>query len=74
MSIYAIFQDGGKQYRAHPGDLLKLEKIDKKAGSAHKINTLLLIGGNDSPAIGTPIIKNAHVDCSIVRHGKSPNT
>ena len=30
--MYAIFENGGKQYKASVGDLVKLEKLGKKVG------------------------------------------
>ena len=31
--MYAVFQTGGKQYRAKQGDVLKIEKLELDAGS-----------------------------------------
>ena len=32
--MYAVFETGGKQYRASAGDLLKVEKLDTENGAS----------------------------------------
>ena len=55
MAMFAIFQTGGKQYRAKVGDVLKLEKL--KAEGAVEFDQVLMIDDK----IGAPTIAGAKV-------------
>lgn len=39
--MYAIFENGGKQYKACVGDLVKVEKLGKKAGETVEFPVIL---------------------------------
>ena len=55
MATFAIFQTGGKQYRAQVGDVLKLEKL--KAEGTVEFDQVLMI----DEKIGAPVISGARV-------------
>ncbi|MCL2338530.1 MAG: 50S ribosomal protein L21 [Proteobacteria bacterium] len=57
MANYAIFQTGGKQYRAAVGDVLKLEKLPGEARARVEFDHVLMIGDR----IGNPTINGAKV-------------
>ena len=42
MSKIAIIKTGGKQYKVKKGDILKVEKLDKKEGEKITFETLLI--------------------------------
>ncbi len=42
MSKIAVIKTGGKQYKVKPGQNLKIEKLDKKAGAKVTFDTLLI--------------------------------
>ncbi|MCL2538318.1 MAG: 50S ribosomal protein L21 [Alphaproteobacteria bacterium] len=65
MADYAIFQSGGKQYRAKAGDILKLEKI--KGEGKVEFDHVLMVGDK----IGNPTVTGAKVLAEIVEQTRA---
>jgi large subunit ribosomal protein L21 len=65
-SRYAIIATGGKQYRVTVGDVITVERLDAEAGSSVTIDDVLLIGGDGSTRIGTPLVEGASVSADVV--------
>lgn len=66
MADYAIFQTGGKQYRAKIGDIIKVEKLkadpsspkgSAAAGGKVEFDRVMMVGDN----VGSPVIAGAKV-------------
>jgi large subunit ribosomal protein L21 len=68
--MLAVIKTGGKQYLVKPGDKLKIEKLDKKAGEEVIFSDVLLVEKNKKVEIGTPIVKEAKVEAKILSQGK----
>ncbi len=66
--MYAIIQTGGKQYRAKPGDVLDIEKLEGDVGHKITFNDLLLVGGYNEgqTLVGKPFVQNAKLEAEIV--------
>jgi large subunit ribosomal protein L21 len=62
---YAIVETGGKQYRVKVGDVLSVEKLDGEAGAAVTLDRVLLVGGDGSVKVGTPVVDGATVAATI---------
>ena len=62
---YAIIETGGKQYRVSVGDRLAVEKLDVEPGSDIVFDRVLLVGGNGSTAVGTPLVSGASVSAQV---------
>ena len=60
------------QYKVEKGDKLKVEKLDKEAGKSIKINDVLMVIDGEKVTVGTPIVKEAHVNAKIESHGRGP--
>lgn len=69
--MYAIVRTGGKQYKVHVGDLVRIEKIDKDLGSEFEITEILMVGG-DKNFIGNPTLDKASVKAVVTRQARSP--
>jgi large subunit ribosomal protein L21 len=67
--MYAIIQTGGKQYRVQPGDVIRVEKLENALGSEFNLTDVLMVGG-ESPAVGTPTVKNASVTVVVTKQTK----
>ena len=63
--MQAVIRAGGKQYKVEKGDKVKIEKRDKDAGKSIKINDVLMIIDGKKVTVGTPIVKDAHVNAKI---------
>jgi len=70
--MYAIIESGGKQYRAEPGRMLKLEKLDGEKGSQIELTKVLLVADGDMVKVGSPTVEGAKVVSEIVRQGRGP--
>ena len=68
--MYAIVKTGGKQYRAAKDDVLVVEKIDGEVGETVVLEDVLMVCDGDKVTIGSPLVKGAKVNATIVRHGK----
>jgi large subunit ribosomal protein L21 len=70
--MYVIVETGGKQYRATQGTVLQVEKLDGEVGSTVTLDKVLLISGEGTTKIGTPVIPKAKVTGEIVVQGRTP--
>ena len=68
--MYAVIRTGGKQYRVAEGDVLRIEKVAGDAGAEITFADVLLLGGSDSPKVGTPVVQGAKVVGTILRQDK----
>jgi large subunit ribosomal protein L21 len=69
--MYAVFQTGGKQFRAEPGARLRVPTLDLEPGSAVVFDQVLLAGDGDANLqVGTPMVAGASVTAEVLRHGR----
>lgn len=67
--MYAIFETGGKQYKASKGDTVYIEKLDLEPGKTVSFDAFVVSDG-DKVQIGTPIVKGVKVRAKVLEHGK----
>src|SRR4051794_22629320 len=70
--MYAIIEDGGKQFKVTSGDRLK---IDRSVGEDEKTVTfdkVLLVGGAGDAKIGAPLVSGATVTADVIGAVKGP--
>ena len=72
--MYAVIKTGGKQYRVEAGDVLRVEKIAADAGEKVQFNDVLMMGGDGSATIGTPLVDGAAVQAEVLDQVKGPKT
>jgi large subunit ribosomal protein L21 len=68
--MYAVIEEGGKQYRVSQGDKIRVEKRDLEEGAQVSIDKVLLIGRDDEVVIGAPYVAGASVTAKVLEHGK----
>ena len=65
--MYAIIQDGGKQYRVEPGQELNLELKELDDGSESvTLAEVLLVGEGEQTRVGTPLVDGASVTATVL--------
>jgi len=65
--MFLIFENGGKQYKAKKGDVLKLESFDCKKDDVIKLKNISLFSNeNNEITLGSPFIKDAYVKVKIL--------
>ena len=71
--MYAVFQTGGKQFRAEPGFRLRVPSIQAEPGDKLTFDHVLLAGGEgDKVVVGTPVVQGASVTAEVLRHSRTP--
>jgi len=71
MSLYAIFESGGKQHRVVVGETLKLEKIEFATGGSVTFDKVYLVANGEDIKIGAPVVAGATVTAEVVAHGRA---
>jgi len=59
--VYAIFETGGKQYRAAERDVIMVEKLAVDVGETVEFDRVFAAGEGDDLTVGTPLVKGAKV-------------
>lgn len=71
--MYAIFEDGGKQYKVSEGDALLIERRELEAdASGIQFDKVMMVGEGDDARIGTPWVEGATISATIERELKMP--
>ena len=69
--MYAVFQTGGKQFRAEPGVRMRIPSLDVEPGESVTFDQVLLAGDGESAIhVGTPTVDGASVTAAVLRHGR----
>jgi large subunit ribosomal protein L21 len=68
--MYAVIETGGKQYRVSGGDMIRVEKMNAEPGDSVDITNVLLLGKDEGPVVGSPLVEGASVKATVVGHGK----
>jgi large subunit ribosomal protein L21 len=69
--MYAIVNTGGKQYKIHPGDVLRIEKIPGEIGSSISFDKVLMFSDGKNVSIGRPHLDHVAVKGHIIEQGKA---
>ena len=69
--MYAVIATGGKQYRVHEGDRIKVEKLDEAPGEKVVFDRVLLLADGEDVSIGTPYVEGGEVTGEVQEHGKA---
>jgi large subunit ribosomal protein L21 len=70
ISMYAVIQTGGKQYRVEKGDVIKIEKLDGETGQPVDFDEVLMVSDGESQKLGTPIVAGAKVVGEILEQAR----
>lgn len=70
--MYAVIQTGGKQYKVTPGEELRVEKLDGKAGDEVYFDNVLLVSKEGELIVGRPVLENVRVVAKITGQGRGP--
>ena len=68
--MYAVIQEGGKQFKVQEGDVIKIPKRTEKEGKKITIKDVLMVANNENIKIGNPVVKGAKVEAKVLKHGK----
>ena len=68
--MYAVFETGGKQFRAELGDTLRVPALKVEEGDTISFDRVLLGSGDKGVSVGDPVVTGAVVKAEVLRHGK----
>jgi large subunit ribosomal protein L21 len=66
--MYAIFEDGSRQYRVSVGDTVRIAHREAEAGSTLELGKVLLVAGGTDTLIGSPLVAGARVVAEVTGH------
>ncbi len=69
--MYAIIENGGKQYRITQGQKVRLEKLPGNTDDLVSLGQVLAIEDGERLLVGAPYIQGASVSGKIVAQGKA---
>lgn len=70
--MYAIFEDGGRQYKVSEGDHLLVDLRDNPdGGNTITFDKILMLGEGDGAKIGAPYIAKASVSATVLQELKT---
>jgi large subunit ribosomal protein L21 len=68
--MYAVFVTGGKQYRAAPGETLRVERLAVGEGDTVDFDTVLMLADEGAVTVGSPYVTGARVTARVKGHGR----
>jgi large subunit ribosomal protein L21 len=68
--MYAIIRSGDKQFRAEPGQTVRVPSVDAAVGDTVMFDQVLLASDGETISVGTPIVTGVTVTGEVVAHGK----
>ena len=66
--MFAIVATSGKQFRVSEGDRIVVDRVSANVGETVRLDSVLLVGGDGGPMVGTPFISGAAVEATVVSH------
>ena len=64
--MYAVFEDGSRQYRVSEGQVVKVDYRDAEVGSRVEFPRVLLYASGDDRRIGQPLVEGMRVVGEVV--------
>lgn len=71
--MYAVFEDGSRQYRVSEGDEIVVDFSGKEVGSSCEFDRVLLVKTNEELVIGRPLVAGAKVVVEVMDHPTTKN-
>ena len=68
--MYAIIEEGGKQYKVTSGDTILIDRHVKEDEKSIKFDRVLLVGGEGEPKIGLPTVSKVTVSADVLGEEK----
>src|SRR5438128_4713758 len=66
--MFAIVATSGKQFKVSEGDRILVDRVGANVGQTVRLDSVLMLGGDNKPMIGTPLVAGAAVEATVVAH------
>jgi large subunit ribosomal protein L21 len=70
--MYAVFIDGGRQYKVVEGERLEIDFREVEAGKQITFDRVVALSGGQGLKIGTPVVSGASVTAKVVGPSQGP--
>ena len=70
--MYAIIEEGGRQYRVTSGDTILIDRELSGDEKTVTFDRVLMVGGEGQPRIGVPLVSGATVTADVIGPTKGP--
>ena len=70
--MYAIIEDGGRQYKVEEGQELKVDYREVSAGDELKFDKVLAYRDDDALQVGRPTLESASVTAEVLAVSQGP--
>jgi large subunit ribosomal protein L21 len=68
LAMFAIVATSGKQFKVSEGDRIIVDRVPKNVGETVRLESVLMLGGDTRPMVGTPYLPGAAVEATVVSH------
>lgn len=66
--MYAVFEDGSRQYRVSEGDVVKVDYREGEKGTPIEFGRVLLYQNGDDTRMGQPLVEGMRILGEVVEH------
>jgi len=70
--VYAIIETGGKQQKAVPGEILRVERLEAEVGDKVRLDRVMLVSRDGSVSLGRPYLDGAAVTATVTAQDRGP--
>jgi large subunit ribosomal protein L21 len=67
-TMYAIFEDGARQFMVEEGDVVQVDFREMEAGSRVEFDRVLLFHTGEQAKVGQPLLSGAKVIAEVIEH------
>jgi large subunit ribosomal protein L21 len=70
--VYAIIETGGKQQKAVPGEILRVERLEAEVGDKVRLDRVMLVSRDGNVSLGRPYLDGAAVTATVTAQDRGP--
>ncbi|BCZ18040.1 50S ribosomal protein L21 (rpl21) RplU [Helicobacter sp. NHP19-003] len=68
--FYAVFKNGGKQYKVQEGDVVLLDRLGLESKAHFQIHEVLAICQEGKVSYGSPFLNGAQIEAEVINEGR----
>ena len=69
--MYAIIEDGNKQYKVEEGMVIEIDRLGKEPGTMLELDKVLMLVDGEKISLGTPYLKDTKVTAEVIGEVKA---
>jgi large subunit ribosomal protein L21 len=68
--MYAIIEDGNKQYKVEEGMVIEIDRLGKEPGTMLELDKVLMLVDGEKISVGAPYLKDTKVSAEVIGESK----